>query len=76
MFLSEAGLKKALLPLVALSAGTLMGGALFHLIPAAADRLGNRLSVYVWLAAGFGAFFALDRRHAARDQCLARSRGA
>jgi zinc and cadmium transporter len=61
LILSESALKRILLPLVALAAGTLLGGALFHMIPAAVDRLGNRLSIYVWILAGFAVFFALEQ---------------
>jgi len=61
LILSEATLRKILLPLVALAAGTLLGGALFHMIPAAVDQLGNRLSIYVWTAAGFAVFFVLEQ---------------
>ena len=46
-FISEAKLKKLLLPLVALAAGTLFGGALLHMIPAAIEKSGNRLSIYL-----------------------------
>ncbi|MGZ8494501.1 MAG: hypothetical protein ACXWWP_01240 [Candidatus Binatia bacterium] len=46
LFLSEAALKKLLLPLVALAAGTLLGGALLHMIPAAIEKSGNRLSIF------------------------------
>jgi len=35
LFLKEKTLKKIILPLVALSAGSLMGGAFLHLIPEA-----------------------------------------
>lgn len=35
LVLREETLKKLLLPLVALASGTLLGGALFHMIPAA-----------------------------------------
>ena len=41
LFLSEATLKKLLLPLVALAAGTLLGGALFHMIPAGIEKSGR-----------------------------------
>jgi zinc and cadmium transporter len=61
LVLSEATLKKLILPLVALAAGTLLGGALFHMIPAAVDALGNRLSIYVWVFLGFAVFFALEQ---------------
>jgi hypothetical protein len=55
LILSEATLKKVLLPLVALAAGTLLGGALFHMIPEAVDKLGNRLSIYLWTLIGLSA---------------------
>ena len=61
LVLPEARLKRLLLPLVALAAGTLLGGALFHMIPAAVDELGNRLAVYVLILAGFSTFFALEQ---------------
>jgi zinc and cadmium transporter len=61
LVLSESALKRLLLPLVALAAGTLLGGALFHMIPAAVDTLGNELSIYVWIFAGFAVFFALEQ---------------
>ena len=38
LVLSEAALKRLLLPLVALAAGSLLGGALFHLLPEAVAR--------------------------------------
>jgi zinc and cadmium transporter len=47
--------------MVALAAGTLLGGALFHLIPAAVGQLGNRLSVYMWVVGGFVVFFGLEQ---------------
>ena len=57
----EATLRKLLLPLVALAAGTLLGGAFFHLIPAAIDSLGNRPAIYFWIVMGFTAFLALEQ---------------
>lgn len=51
-----------LLPLVALAAGSLIGGALFHMIPAAlASPFLSPLTAMVWLAAGFITFFALEQ---------------
>ena len=61
VFLSEAALKKILLPLVALAAGTLLGGALLHMIPAAIDKNGNQLSIYLWTLVGFTLFLALEQ---------------
>ena len=54
-------LDRILLPLVALAAGSLIGGALFHMLPESVDKLGNTTSVYVWLVAGFLAFFILEQ---------------
>jgi zinc and cadmium transporter len=48
-------------PLVALAAGSLLGGALFHLLPEAVSVLGNTLAVYVWLAAGLLFFLILEQ---------------
>jgi len=61
LFLREETLKKLLLPLVALAAGTLLGGALFHMIPASVDKLGNHLSIYVWILLGFTLFLGLEQ---------------
>lgn len=54
-------LERLLLPLVALAAGSLLGGAFFHMLPEAVDALGNQLRVYVWLVAGFVTFFVLEQ---------------
>src|SRR5687768_2284683 len=61
LFLSEAMLKKLLLPLVALAAGTLLGGALLHMLPAAIEKSGNQLSIYLWALVGFTIFLALEQ---------------
>ncbi|MFP3913709.1 MAG: ZIP family metal transporter [Actinomycetota bacterium] len=61
LVLSERSLKRLVLPLVALAAGSLLGGALFHMLPEAVERLENRLSVYVAVVAGFVSFFLLEQ---------------
>ena len=61
LFLRQSTLRKILLPLVAFAAGSLIGGAVFHMIPAAIREMGNRPSVYVWLMAGFLVFLALEQ---------------
>jgi zinc and cadmium transporter len=48
-------------PLVALAAGTLIGGALLHMLPEAVQAMGNRLEVYLWLVGGFVSFFFLEQ---------------
>jgi zinc and cadmium transporter len=59
--MSERTLARLVLPLVALAAGSLLGGAFFHMLPEAVEQTGNELSVYVSLVAGFAAFFALEQ---------------
>lgn len=61
LLLEERTLDRWILPLVAFAAGTLLGGALFHMLPGAVDELGNRPVVYLWAVAGFGLFFALEQ---------------
>lgn len=61
LLLDETTLKKLLLPLVALAAGTLLSGALLHMIPAAVDKSGNQLSIYLWVLLGFTLFLALEQ---------------
>jgi zinc and cadmium transporter len=48
-------------PLVALAAGTLIGGALLNILPAAVNAMGNELEVYLWLVGGFLSFFVLEQ---------------
>jgi zinc and cadmium transporter len=59
--LSERALARVLMPLVALAAGSLLGGAFFHMLPEAIDQSGNDLPVYVSLVCGFAAFFVLEQ---------------
>jgi zinc and cadmium transporter len=61
LVLREVTLRKLLLPLMALAAGTLLGGALLHMIPAAVGTLGNHLSIYVWIVLGFTLFLGLEQ---------------
>jgi zinc and cadmium transporter len=61
LFFPESTLKKILLPMVALSAGALLGGAFFHVIPEAVEEMQNRLGLYVWILIGFASFFVLEQ---------------
>ncbi|HBL18145.1 MAG TPA: zinc transporter [Elusimicrobia bacterium] len=61
ILISEEALRKLLLPTVALAAGAMIGGALFHLIPGAIEVMGNSMGVFCWIAAGFTAFFVLEQ---------------
>lgn len=61
LFLTKSQFDRIILPLVSLAAGTLIGGAVFHLLPEAIGILGNHLSVYRSLAIGFLVFFVLEQ---------------
>jgi zinc and cadmium transporter len=61
LVLSEAALRRVLTPLVAFAAGALLGGAFFHMIPAAATRFASSIRLYALVMAGFAAFFALEQ---------------
>jgi zinc and cadmium transporter len=54
-------LQRLLLPLVALAAGSLIGGALFHLIPGALAAMPPDTNVWLLVALGFTTFFALEQ---------------
>lgn len=64
LLLKESLLERLLIPLVAFSAGSLMGGALFHMLPSAlhhSHELHQELVPYLWLAAGFVSFLILEQ---------------
>jgi zinc and cadmium transporter len=61
LVLKSATLDRLLLPLVAFAAGSLIGGAFFHMIPAAIAEIGDALIVGIVIAAGFTAFFLLEQ---------------
>jgi len=61
LVLKPATLERLLLPLVAFAAGSLIGGAFFHMIPAAVIETGDILNVGVLVVAGFTVFFLLEQ---------------
>ncbi len=61
LLLSQRVLKKVLLPLVAFAAGALIGGALFHMLPAAINQLENVSLTFQYFALGFIVFLALEQ---------------
>lgn len=75
LVLSESTLQKIILPLVAFAAGSLIGGAFFHMIPAGMAKIDNTTVLFAWLLAGFALFFALEQFlhwhhcHRARTSC-------
>jgi zinc and cadmium transporter len=54
-------LARTVLPMVGLAAGSLLGGAFFHMLPESVDALGNGIGVYLALIAGFLVFFVLEQ---------------
>src|SRR5690606_17429581 len=71
LVLSERALQKILLPLVAFAAGSLIGGAFFHMLPVSLDAGMSDVTVYSLLLAGFTVFFGLEQflhwHHCHRD---------
>jgi zinc and cadmium transporter len=61
LVLPKATMQRILLPLVALAAGALMGGALFHMLPESVEAIGNTASLWIVFAAGFVSFYLLEQ---------------
>lgn len=61
LVLSEQTLQRILLPLVAFAAGSLLGGAFFHMLPASLAAGMTDVTVYALILAGFSVFFALEQ---------------
>jgi zinc and cadmium transporter len=60
LVLRESTLQRILLPLVSFAAGSLMGGALFHMIPASLAGMSAR-TTFGWVALGFALFFGVEQ---------------
>jgi zinc and cadmium transporter len=54
-------LDRVVKPLVAFAAGSLLGGAFLHMLPAAATETRDLGLVFLWAMIGFGVFFALEQ---------------
>lgn len=61
LVLKEKTLEAILLPLVALAAGSLIGGAFFHMLPAAIDKINDLRLVFLLVVAGFSTFMLLEQ---------------
>lgn len=61
LLLSEETLRRIILPLVAFAAGSLIGGAFFHMIPASIAVTSNPLMTFVLVTLGFLVFFVLEQ---------------
>lgn len=60
LILPAGRLRQLLPPLVSVAGGSLLGGALFHMLPEGFEAL-DPLQSGVWIAAGFTAFLALEQ---------------
>ncbi len=60
-FIPAKILNSLLLPLVSLAAGSLIGSALFYLLPESIEIMGNSIEVYLYVVAGFLIFFILEQ---------------
>lgn len=71
LLFSDETLRRLLLPLVAFAAGSLLGGAFFHMLPTALSQMGGPTEVFVWLLGGFLLFFVIEQflhwHHCHRD---------
>lgn len=61
LLIPERLFSRVVLPLVALAAGALLGGAMFHMLPEALVRVGDSRIVFAWCAAGIISFFVLEQ---------------
>jgi zinc and cadmium transporter len=61
LLLSEATLQRMLLPLVSFAAGSLLGGAFLHMLPAGLASGIDTGAAYGLVLAGFAAFFGLEQ---------------
>ena len=61
LLLEEATLNRVIMPLVAFAAGSLLGGAFFHMLPAALEQAPDSPTVFLWVLIGFALFFALEQ---------------
>jgi zinc and cadmium transporter len=61
LLLRPETMDRLLLPLVAFAAGSLIGGAFFHLLPAALEAEVSALAAGIAVAVGFSLFFVLEQ---------------
>ncbi|MGB5545994.1 MAG: ZIP family metal transporter [Polyangiales bacterium] len=61
LLMKKSTLDRIVMPLVAFAAGSLLGGAFLHMLPAAAKSMPDGVSMYAWTLGGFTAFFLLEQ---------------
>lgn len=59
--LSTRSLRRLQVPLVALAAGSMLGGAFFHLLPGGLAAMADQKLAWTLVAAGFAVFFVLEQ---------------
>ncbi|MGA8248789.1 MAG: ZIP family metal transporter [Nocardioides sp.] len=57
----ESLFRRLVMPLVALAAGALLGGAMFHMLPESVAVIDDPLLVFVWVVAGLFVFHVLEQ---------------
>lgn len=57
----EKSFRRLVIPLVAMAAGALLGGAMFHMLPEALALMDNPLLTFVWVVAGLFTFHVLEQ---------------
>ncbi|MBD3351249.1 MAG: ZIP family metal transporter [Candidatus Lokiarchaeota archaeon] len=61
LYIREDILKKILRPLIAFSAGALLGGAVLHMLPESIKSDTNMTIVFIWFLVGFALFFLSEQ---------------
>ena len=61
LLMKKATLDRIVMPLVAFAAGSLLGGAFLHMLPAASHTITDPIRLYLWTLTGFTVFFALEQ---------------
>ncbi|MGB8224053.1 MAG: ZIP family metal transporter, partial [Polyangiales bacterium] len=61
LLMKKATLDRIIMPLVTFAAGSLLGGAFFHMLPAASESIADPVLIYLWTLTGFTVFFALEQ---------------
>lgn len=75
LLLEPATLDRLLLPLVSFAAGSLIGGAFFHMLPATYESTSDSLGIGIAVVLGFATFFVLEQLlhwhhcHRANSEC-------
>src|SRR6056297_1607577 len=61
VYINKEAMDKIKKPLIAFAAGSLFGGAFFHMIPESLNKVGIHTEYFIWLVGGFSLFFLLEQ---------------